>query len=66
MQTVMYTRGPAFRSCNGNSPLAEAGPIKQVDIYALLAHLLQIVPEKHEGSVEKVKSLLKNPRSIEA
>ena len=65
MHTVMFTRGPAFKGCNGHVPPVEASLINQVDIYPLLAHLLQIQPEKNDGSVKKVKYLLKNPHSIE-
>ena len=66
MNTIMFTRGPAFKQCEGREPFPGINSIHQLDIYPLLNNLLGIRPGKHDGNVTKVEYLLKDPDSLEA
>ena len=65
MNAIMFTRGPAFKQCDGKDPFPGINSIHQLDIYPLLNKLLDIKPGKYDGNVNKVKYLLKDPDSIE-
>ncbi len=66
MNSIIFTRGPAFKHCEGVEPYTGINSIHQLDIYPLLNKLLGINPEKYNGNVTKVKYLLKDPDSLEA
>ena len=53
MQVIFRAIGPDFK--NGY----ESDFFVNVDIYPLLAYLLQIVPEKTDGQFERIKGILK-------
>ena len=65
MNAIMFTRGPAFKQCDGKDPFPGITSIHQLDIYPLLNNLLGIKPEKYNGNVQKIKYLMKNPDSTE-
>lgn len=54
MKPIFIAKGPAFRS---NQTVA---PIKSVDIYPLICHLLKINPSPNNGSLARASRLLKN------
>lgn len=53
MHPMFYAFGPAFR----RNFLAE--PFRSVDIYPLMAHILQLNERKTNGSFDTVKHLLR-------
>ncbi|KAK3608381.1 hypothetical protein CHS0354_035378 [Potamilus streckersoni] len=55
MHPFFIASGPAFKK--GYS----AGPIKMVDLYPLMCHILGIKPAPNNGSLENIQHLLVNP-----
>ena len=53
MWSIFFARGPAFRRG------VEMGEFETVDLYPLMCHLLGIDPRPNNGSLIKVKSMLK-------
>jgi predicted AlkP superfamily pyrophosphatase or phosphodiesterase len=52
MQAIFYASGPAFKKN------FKSGTFENVNIYPLAAEILNIIPEKVDGSIENVKHLL--------
>lgn len=57
MKPIFIARGPAFKSG------VTVDPIKSVDIYPLICHLLEIEPASNNGSLARAKTLLKSTNS---
>ncbi|HSV77038.1 MAG TPA: ectonucleotide pyrophosphatase/phosphodiesterase [Bacteroidales bacterium] len=53
MHTVFYAMGPAFRSNHLHQP------IKVVDLYPLIAHILGLQPAQVDGEIERVRGMLR-------
>ncbi len=53
MHTIFYATGPAFRS-NHTHP-----PFELVDLYPLIAHILNLEPAVVDGRLERVQGMLK-------
>ncbi|MDR4988239.1 MAG: ectonucleotide pyrophosphatase/phosphodiesterase [Bacteroidales bacterium] len=53
MHTIFYATGPAFRS-NHTHP-----PFELVDLYPLIAHILNLEPAVMDGRLERVQGMLK-------
>ncbi|MCC5913460.1 MAG: alkaline phosphatase family protein, partial [Balneolaceae bacterium] len=53
MHTFMAASGPAFKSG------ARTGPVNAVDIYDLIAYIMEIEPAENDGSLENVRELLR-------
>ena len=57
MRALGAARGPDVRACGG----MHAPPVEQVDLYALLAHLLGVRTETgHAGDLSHIRSFLKS------
>ncbi len=52
MHTIFYAMGPAFRNNHRH------GPIETVDLYPLIAHILQLDPAPVDGRFERVEGML--------
>jgi hypothetical protein len=52
MHGILIARGPAFKKG------ARAGSIHSIDLYALMAHLLELTPARQEGSLDAVREML--------
>ncbi len=53
MHTIFYAMGPSFKSGY------KAKPFELVDLYPLIARLLNLQPVEVDGKIERVKSMLK-------
>jgi len=53
MQAIFLIRGPGVKK---GEKVAE---IRVIDVYALMAYLLEIIPAKNDGDLDKIKSTLK-------
>ena len=53
MRALFVAEGPSFRS-NVVAP-----PFPDVDVYPLLAHILQVMPEPNDGSYARVEAMLR-------
>lgn len=54
MRALFIAKGPSFGSG------AVAPPFPNVDLYPLLAHILQVIPEPNDGNYARVEDML-NP-----
>ena len=61
MRPIFVARGPAFKS----NYVHKNSKIQSVDVYPLLAYLMNIKPNKHEGDLSRIIALLK-PEVAEA
>jgi predicted AlkP superfamily pyrophosphatase or phosphodiesterase len=52
MHGILIARGPAFRQG------ARVGRVHSVHLYALMAHLLELTPAPHDGSLDAVREML--------
>lgn len=57
MKTIFRAVGPAFKQ----GLVVE--PFESVNVYALLCELLGIIPERHDGSLETMKPMLRESES---
>ena len=63
MRALGAARGPEVRACDG----VRAPPVEQVDLYALLAHLLGVRTERgHAGDLSLVRNFLKPSQFVSA
>ena len=53
MHGLLLARGPAFRRG------AVVGPVENVHVYALMAHVLGVRPAPHDGDLGAVRALLR-------
>ena len=60
MNPIFMARGPQIRRAY------EILPFHQVDLYPLLCDMLEITPSAHNGTIDRVKSMLKLPDVIDS
>jgi len=63
MQSIVIMKGPGVRKMRGQDQMSGMSSIDAVDIFPLLCHLLEVPDVKSSGSLQNVRSLLKNPPS---
>lgn len=61
MHPLLIARGPAFKV---NVTLGK--PVRMVDLYELMCHVLDIEPNRNDGSLEKVEELLNEEEEEES
>jgi len=63
MQSIVIMQGPGVRQIQGQDHVSGIPSINAVDVFPLLCHLLEVPEIKTHGSLQNVRSLLKNPPS---